>query len=430
MNKLQAGIYIGTIFIVLIIVLIFWGVIPGLRQTDVSVALTFWGTEPKEVFDPAITAYERANRNSSIAYVRKDATTYEAELINAIATGRGPDMWIIPAGLLARNSDKLFPVPTILMTEREFKETYASIATNVFFQNGAILGIPLAIDPLVLFWNKDFFASDAIALPPRTWDEFLADATRLTKREANGNITRSGAAMGLSSNIPEAKDILSLLILQGGNGIIDIQTHDVVLDATQITDRVRVSPAESALRFYTDFAKREKASYSWNNTFSNPATAFAREELAMFVGYASNLPRIRAMNPRLNIGVSPVPQFRNAPLAIGYATSNALTVSLSSLNRTAAWQFAKFLASDEQARGITERLSLAPARLDLLQMGHETPAFSVLYESVLRARSWYDPAPERTADIFRIMIDSALADRNINAIVSEAATRLRALTHP
>ena len=109
MNKLQAGIYVGTIFIVLIIVLIFWGVIPGLRQSGTSVALTFWGTEPTEVFEPAITAYERANRDSSIAYVRKDAATYEAELINALATGRGPDMWIIPASLLARNSEKHLP---------------------------------------------------------------------------------------------------------------------------------------------------------------------------------------------------------------------------------------------------------------------------------------------------------------------------------
>lgn len=430
MNKLQAGIYVGTIFIVLIIVLIFWGVIPGLRQNTISVSLTFWGTEPKEAFDPAITAYERANRSSAITYVRKDAATYEAELVNAIATGRGPDMWVVPAGLLGRNSDKIFPVPTILMTEREFTETFASIAADVFFQNGAVLGIPLAIDPLVLFWNKDFFASDAIAIPPRTWDEFLADATRLTKREANGNIIRSGAAMGLSGNIPEAKDILSLLILQGGNSIIDTTTHEVMLDATQANDRIRVSPAESALRFYTDFARREKASYSWNTTFPDPATAFAREELAMFVGYASNLPRVRAMNPRLNIGISPVPQFGGAPIRIGYATSKALTVSLASLNRTAAWQFAKFLASDEQARGIAERLSMAPARLDVLHRGHEDPIFSVVYESAVRARTWYDPAPERTADIFRIMVESALAGRNINAVVSEAAARMRALTHP
>src|SRR3989338_3878479 len=265
-----------------------------------------WGTFPENSIRDVLTPYNRENKNLKITYVEKNPEAYEEELINALATGTGPDVWVISEGMIHRHKDKIFPMPSMLMTEREFKETYTDVSTSIFFQDNTILGLPFSVDPLVLFWNKDFFASEALALPPSTWDEFITYTERLTKRDAGGNITRAGAGLGLTSNIPEAKDIVSLLILQGGTSIIDTGSpHDITLGETRLVNQIRLSPTESALRFYTVFTRRNKTSYTWNNTFSDPQTAFSREELAMFVGRASNLPVILNANSHINVGVSP-----------------------------------------------------------------------------------------------------------------------------
>lgn len=429
MSKIQAGIYVGTIFIVLIVALIFFGVIPGMKggNSTGGAALVFWSTYPKNVFDESLSDYEKANRGTSITYVVKNKDTYQQDLLNAWATGKGPDLWTIPEGLIHRNLDKLYPLPALLMTEREFKETFVEAASAVFFQKGQIVGLPFVMDPLVLYWNKDFFASEAIALPPTTWDEFLAYSQRLTKRAPNGNLIRAGVAMGLTQNIPQAKDILSLLILQGGTSILDPQTHAVTLGETRLQNTIRVNPTESALRFYTDFARRNKTSYSWNNTFPDPVSAFSREEVAMIIGYASDLPTIMKQNAHINVGVSPVPQYSGAPLNITHARTDALTVSLASRNRSAAWQAAKYLTSAQASAKIAGKFWRAPVRRDILQKGHQFPAFSVFYQSALQARTWYDPAPERTDEIFRSMIESTLGDREGNAVVGEAYARFRDL---
>ncbi len=426
-SKLQAGIYIGVVIIVLFVAAIFLGIIPGLRTVSFRATIVIWGTEPKNAFDAAFKAWGAENRTITLLYAQKNTSDLHADLLEAIATGNTPDLIMMPDSLLHSMARKLAPVPALFMTQREFFETFTSVAANAFFQNNLIYGFPFAVDPMVLYWNRDFFASEAIALPPTTWDEFLMDTQKLTKRTPDGTITRAGAAMGLVGNIPQAVDIVSLLILQGGASIIDPQTHRITLGDTFLQNQIRVSPTETALRFYTDFARREKTSYAWNHTFPPPQEAFAREDLAMFLGNASLLGPLMRSNPHSAIGVSPVPQYQQATLKIGYARTWAFVVPLQSRKRDTAWRVASFLASSQGARAIANGMWLAPARRDLLGQGHEYPPFSVFYEETLRARSWYDPDPAQSTTILKNMIESVAAGRDAKAAATEARLRLESL---
>lgn len=425
-TKLQVGIYIAVILIVLVVVFIFLGVIPGLQEKTTASEIHIWGTYPEKTFKPAFTAWREEHSNISLVYTEKNQNTYRGDIIEALALGTAPDIILLPDNLLHTMQNKLAPVPAISMTEREYKETFASI-TDIFLQNNHIYGIPFAIDPLVLYWNRDFFASETIALPPSTWDEFLTAARKLTKRTETGNITRSGAAMGLTANIPEAIDIISLLTLQGGVNIIDPATHAVTLTQTRTTNQITTSPTETSLRYYADFSHREKTSYAWNHTFPKPADAFAREDLAMFIGRASVFDSLTKRSPHINIGVSPVPQYSQAPVKIGYGRVTAFAVPLQSSKQTTAWQVALFLAQNTSASSIADELKLAPARRDLLGAGHASPSFSVFYEEALRARTWYDPDPARSVPIFTNMIELVTAGRDAGAAVAEAQTRLENL---
>lgn len=423
MSKLQVGIYIGTIFITIIVVLIFLGVIPGLRDLTFTSNIIVWGTYPKETFQSAFDAWRKENPTVSIIYEQKSPSGYREQILEAIATGNTPDIIMLPDTLLHTMQNKLSTVPPLLMTERGYIDTFADIA-NIFLQNTQIYGIPFAIDPLILYWNRDFFAGESIALPPATWDQFLTDARRLTKRTETGNLTRAGAAMGLTSNIPEALDIVSLLIIQGGTSIIDPSTHAVTLGETRLTNKINTSPTETALRFYADFSKREKTSYTWSHTFPKPQDAFVREDLAMFIGRASAFESLSQQAPHVNVGISPVPQYSQTPYKIGYGRVMAFAVPLLSQNQSTAWRVATFLADPEQASLIASSLWLAPARRDLLGLGHSFPPFSVFYEEALRARTWYDPDPVLSNPIFTNMIESATAGRDAKTAAAEASTRL------
>ena len=422
-SKLQVGIYIGVIIITLVVIFIFMGVIPGLREVSFSTEITMWGLYPEDAFKDAFAAWREEHSTISISYVQKNAANYRSQLLEAIATGNTPDIVMLPDSLLHSMQNKLVETPALVMTERQYTETFASIA-DIFFQDGKLYGIPFAIDPLVLYWNRDFFASESIALPPKTWDEFLTNARLLTKRTETGNITRAGTAMGLTGNIPDAADMVSLLIIQGGVSIIDPKTHDVTLSETRSTNQIITSPAETALRFYADFAKREKTSYAWNQTFPKPDDAFAREDLAMFVGRASTYASLSKRSPHVRMGISPVPQYSQAPVRIGYGHVLAFTVPLQSTKQATAWRVAAFLAENEPASSVANGLQLAPARRDLLGAGNSFPAYSVFYEEALRARTWYDPDPSLTSPIFTNMIESVSAGRDAHTAVVEASSRL------
>lgn len=423
MTKLQVGIYAGVILIILLVVLIFLGVVPGLQNKTFATEITVWGIYPKDSLQEVFGAWSEEHSSISIIYVEKNLASYRAQILEAIATGNAPDVILLPDSLLHTMQNKLATVPPLVMTEREYTETFASI-TSVFWQNNQLYGIPFAIDPLVLYWNRDFFASETISLPPTTWDEFLVDARKLTKRAENGNITRSGAAMGLTTNIPEATDIVSLLIIQGGTSIIEPKSHQITLAQTRTANKIITSPAETALRYYTDFSRREKTSYTWNHTFPKPEDAFVREDLVMFVGRASTFASLSKRAPHINIGVSPVPQYNQAPVKIGYSRVMAFTVPLQSAHQTTAWQVATFFAENTQAATIANSLQLAPARRDLLGTGHNLPAFSVFYEEALRGRLWYDPDPSLTGPILTNMIESTSAGRDVHAAVLETDSRL------
>ena len=59
-----------------------------------------------------------------------------------------------------------------MISERDFKNTYIEEGELYLAANG-ILGLPITVDPMVMYWNRDIFSSAAIAAPPSYWDEFL-----------------------------------------------------------------------------------------------------------------------------------------------------------------------------------------------------------------------------------------------------------------
>ncbi len=131
---------------------------PGI--TNQQVTLNFWMPfEPTENIEPLINDYEKLHPNVHIVYTEKDETTYPTDLINALASGNGPDIFSINNAWLPAYKDKITPLPATPVDPNfnfaTYKKDFVSVVTQDFTQNQQIYGVPLSVDSLALYYNKD-----------------------------------------------------------------------------------------------------------------------------------------------------------------------------------------------------------------------------------------------------------------------------------
>jgi len=255
MNIFQIVILAIFTFSLILAVLVFSGIIPIFDSTPAGVGgtVTVWGTIPEEFLREPLKELNEENENVfSVRYIEKSKDTFDQELLEALASGKGPDLIFLPQDLILRHADKVLPVPYENMSARSFRDTFIEEG-ELYLRDDGILALPISVDPLIMYWNRDLFSSAGIARPPQLWDEFLTLAPRLTRKDEALNIHKSALAFGEFRNIRHAKDILSMLILQTNNPIVELSESG--LDVVLSERRGALTPgAESALRFYTEFS--------------------------------------------------------------------------------------------------------------------------------------------------------------------------------
>lgn len=425
MNRAQFIIFGAIGVIVLLALLLLTGILPGLKERPPEpFTLIIWGTgDEEELWKTFAGTYKEENvPSATIEYAQKDPKTYEAELLNALAAGRGPDIFFLSDADLARQRDKIAPLADGLLgyRKRDIKNIFADGAAGAIIgASGALLATPLSLDTLALFFNRDHLNAANIPHPPATWEELLEETKILTRLSSVGGIQRSGIAIGTASNVAHAADILAALILQSGGSFIDPATGESAID----------SPATvSALNFYTSFAANTKKSYTWNAFFEPSLRAFANGETAMAIGYAADVPAIAAENPQLNFDVASFPQPAQtaAPLTLGRL--NLAAVSRTSTNKDHAWRFLLWLQSENPQKTYIDARGLPPARRDLVASKPPRDYLVPFYDQVLSARTLPVAFGDSLGRILDDMIDAVVNRRfGVEQAITRAANELTAI---
>jgi len=401
----QQKILFGIIaVVVLFIVLVILGIIPGLKTANTgpggsstTAELEFWGIDKPEAFQELINDYQTANAGVKINYIQVSPNNYEEKLIDALASRRGPDVLMIKHTWLPKHFEKLYPIPTTSLSVKELGEAFADVVADDMVYQGKIWGLPLWIDTLALYYNKDIFNSAGIALPPTTWQEFQNLSRSLTEKNINGDIQRAGAAIGTSSNIDNSADILSLLMLQTDSTITDANGVGIFDDDL----------GKQAVTFYTSFANPASLYYCWNNSLPESFSAFSQGNVAMVLGYNSDKAKIESKNPYLNYGVALMPQSAKNPDAVkNYADYWALTVSATSQSPAPAWNFIFYLVNSQQAQKYLIATQKAPASRVLIQAMQKDEKIGVFAKQSLSAKTWLQNNPEHNSAVLKNMIES------------------------
>ncbi len=397
------------VFILLAVfgVLVFSGAIPlGGGNTNTGAGtVVLWGTVKAGLISTAISDFNTAHPTYVVQYVEKSPDTFDQNLLEALAAGVGPDMFFLPDNLAFHYSNKIFTIPYASYPLASFKSNFAG-AGDVFLNSKGIMAFPIAVDPLVMYFNRSMLDANGVIYPPSFWDEFPTLVGQLTKKDNTNKINKSMVALGQFSNVAHAKDIIAAMFMQAGNNI--------VAEKDGVFNSVLEGPSKysvpSTLKFYTDFADPNSAVYSWNKSFPNSVDAFSSENLALYFGFASELQSLVNRNPNQNFGVSAFPQIRGSNFKLTDAHVTGIAVSAFSKNFNTAFIAASSLATGDFAAKYASALGVAPARRDLLAIKPADVFTPIFYNSALFAKSWLDPASTDTDNIFRDMVEGVLSN--------------------
>jgi len=333
-------------------------------------------------------------------------------------------MFFLPDNLAFHYANKIFTIPYGSYPLATFKNVFVG-AGEVFLNNKGIMAFPMSIDPLIMYYNRSILDANGIVYPPATWDDLTGMVPSLTKKDESNKIIKSAVALGHYSNVVHSKDILSALFIQAGNPII---TQKDGRYSSELGSPIGNFNLPSILKFYTDFADPNNAVYSWNKSFPLSEEAFSKEDLAFYFGYASELQSLINRNPNQNFFVAGMPQIKNGTFKSTGARVTGIAISSFSKNFNTAFTAANLMASGDFASKFAMATGVAPARRDLLAI-KPTDAFSpTFYSSALYARSWLDPSPKDTDNIWSGMINSVLSG-NLSVIdaIKDANSKLQLL---
>jgi ABC-type glycerol-3-phosphate transport system substrate-binding protein len=406
---------IMIIFIVGIVVatLIFSGVIKTKEKGNNVVAgasgkVILWGTLRKDAFFQQLEDFNKKNETFTVVYVQKNPETFNMELIEALASGIGPDMILVSQENIARYSDKIFPVAFTSFPAKNFTDSFITEASLMLSARG-IMAFPLYVDPMVMYYNKSIFENAGFAKPPTTWDEVLATVPTLVQKDEKFVINQNAVALGEYDNVSHAKDILAMLMLQNGNSIVSAGGESLgsVMNTSSLSSR---TPVEDALRFYTSFANPSNTNlYTWNKSFPDSRSQFVAGKLAMYLGYASELFGIQRQNPNLNFDIAPMPQIKDTKNPLTFGSLSGIAVLKSSKNLNTAIIASSLLSGSNFATPFISELSqnnisVVPARRDLLVAPPTSYYAPLFYRAGLLSRGWLDPKSEATNTLFDDMI--------------------------
>jgi len=186
------------------------------QAADISF-LTHWGPDTVALLDAAIDKYEAANPGDTVT-VR--AVPF-GDLLTTLRTAGGGAGGATIAGIydawlpdLSRDA-LVAAAPEAIAAD--VTANWPAGVVSAASAGGALHGIPNEIDVYALNYNKKLFEAAGIAEAPKTWDEFLAAAEKLTDKAAG----QQGFGLINSWAAGVLHPFASLLVSNGGDLIVD-----------------------------------------------------------------------------------------------------------------------------------------------------------------------------------------------------------------
>ncbi|MEP3278604.1 MAG: extracellular solute-binding protein [Stappiaceae bacterium] len=303
------------------------------------------------------------------------------------------------------------------------KDFFPGSLTDVNWQ-GDFYGIPWRVDVRPILVSRTALDEAGLAAAPDNWDEIVAHAKALTKRDDNGNVSRWGYNFGMT-NAPQA---LVPLYWQAGGSFMSDDGKTATID----NDEMRAT-----LQWMHDMIWEHKVvNPDFMEPSYDPQADFVSGNLAMVGSVAPNWgSQLSSQYPELNgsweMAIAPKgPKNRDTYSGAGY-----WGVLRGTDKEAECVKLIEFLSQNDQMQSLSEASSAVSPRRSVMASNYwaDEPWKKVLSASLEYGRTSQHPSPVWSAlvspkpgsVIYDMMYDALVAQKNIDEVVSAAQVRMQ-----
>lgn len=269
----------------------------------------------------------------------------QSRILVALQSGTTPDLIDVQNGInipLAETG-KLEPLRDHLTSAGVNLDDILPASLDTATYKGELYGLPFQAEAHALIYNKGAFKDAGLdpEKPPQTWAEFIETAKALTRRNSQGQQVYGYGVSGGGADQPGNALFRSLPFMwMNGGGILGADSREVTIN----------SPASvEGVKLYVDLFTTLKVAPP--STLENDSSALRRlfqvGNVAMIPGATSDIERIRAAAPDIELGVTPLPHPEGKESAVILGGWNFI-VPKDAPNKEAAIKLAAFMSKPER----------------------------------------------------------------------------------
>lgn len=351
------------------------------KEKTVITVTSWWDAESGSALDSFKKAFEAANPDIEVNFV-KIPRGYGTKLLTMIAGGDAPDVAMLAMDKIAPFASKnaLTSLDSFMEKEYPLNDLWPSLKKALQYK-GKYYAVPRDATTNLLYYNKKLFDEAKVGYPNDTWtwDNFLAAAQKLTRRDKSGIPTQYGFAFPTYSD-----GWYSFMLAAGGSMVNDERTRSTMNDPAAI----------KAIEFLADLKNKYHVAPDTTqaNALGDPSEMFKAGKLAMMAEdvAASSL---FAESKDLSWDVAPIPLYKKGAKHASRIWTNTWVLPRGAKHSEAAWKFLKFVGGPEGQKiaaefhmGVPAMMSIAKTRVFL----DGIPAHKQLF---LDAFAWGEPFP-------------------------------------
>ncbi len=388
-------------------------------QESQQVNLTWWGLFDEEpVYRSLIENYQLEHPNVKITYVKQSKINYRPRLQTQLRAGQGPDIFMVHSSWIPMFRGDLMGSPETIYSAAEFSQIYYPIIKDNLVSSNKVYGIPVEVDGLALYYNEDLLKFANVALP-KTWQQFLDGARKITVRNKDGQIETAGVALGTTTNVDFWPEILGLLFMQQPDTNLDVPGN---------------KSGGDVLRFYTSFIT-DPQNKTWDVNLPSSTQMFTDGKLAFYFADAKRAESIRRANPNLKFKVVPVPQLPGGE--VNWGSFWVYSVA-SNPNSTSAWEFLKYLSLPQslqilyQQQTQNEAIGKAFPRRDMADLLRSDTILGAFVIEAPTMKSWFLNSDATDAGIndevialYKEAVDSVLQGKDPQQVLQGVDVKIK-----
>ncbi len=328
-------------------------IVPKEPTSPVTVTFSSWVGDSPQMKGFAKEFHE-LHPNITIQFQAVSADNSTTKLTTQIAGGTAPDVAYMDASAVDQFSSRSALVNLdgyIAGSKTLSLDDYVPGFLSTAQYKGSTFALPFDGETTGLFYRTDMFQAAGISDPPTTWDEFKADADKLTNP--------SQKQYGFIIFGPEAEYYWEPFLWQAGGHLMSDDGKTITFDSPQ---------GKEAANFYIGLRKDAPPDYYSSNSYDG-RVAFATGKVAMYEAGAWFGGQMKSEFPKITSKWDVVPMPKGPAGCATTIAGDSLAVFSQSKHADAAWEWVEFLSQDKNVKAWTfgsETTTLLPPRTSLL----------------------------------------------------------------